>query len=339
MVQNSIYVLKNLHYDTSFSVTTRKKVSPAACWERLYGSSLGSFQEAVDDLLLCFLLGEAEGHELDKLLAGDLADGGFVDEAGVDAVGGELRRGDDVGVVHDDGVAFGVAVAGGVAVDAADKILHGAILGNAAADDVGAAILAVEVHFKIGLGDLVAGGEDFFVDDEGGAVGEITGGFANGVVDAFDLGGFHLKLGAFGEVEDGGWVHDLLAAAVAFAEMLFDVFDLGIFADVEGVDAVVLAVAATAAVVDAAAGDDGDVAVFADVEIVVDEILEAALLHDDWDVHGFVDGAILNVDLDALAFLLGNDLDIGGGAAAGCLAVGADVVGADGEGVEVGDFL
>ena len=57
------------------------------------------------------------------------------------------------------------------------------------------------------------------------AIGEITGGFANGVVDAFDLGGFHLKLGAFGELEDGGWVHDLLAAAVAFAEKLLDSFN------------------------------------------------------------------------------------------------------------------
>ena len=262
-----------------------------------------------------------------------------MDQAGVDAVGGELRRGDDVGVVHDDGVAFGVAVAGGVAIDAADKILHGAILGNTAADNVGAAILAVEVHFKIRLGDLVAGGEDFFVDDEGGAVGEVAGGFTNGVVDAFDLGGFHLKLGTFGEMEDGGWVHDLLAAAVAFAEMLFDVFDLGIFADVEGVDAVVLAVAATAAVVDAAAGDDGDVAVFADVEIVVDEILEAALLHDDWDVHGFVDGAVLDMDLDALALLLWNDLDVGSRTAAGSLAIGADIISPDWECVEVSDFF
>ena len=49
-------------------------------------SPLGSFQEAVDDLLLCFLLGEAEGHELDKLLAGDLADGGFVDQLSLRAV-------------------------------------------------------------------------------------------------------------------------------------------------------------------------------------------------------------------------------------------------------------
>ena len=74
MVQNSIYVLKNLHYDTSFSVTTRKKSLPLLAGKDF--SDRRSFQEAVDDLLLCFLLGEAEGHELDKLLAGDLADGG-----------------------------------------------------------------------------------------------------------------------------------------------------------------------------------------------------------------------------------------------------------------------
>ena len=35
------------------------------------------FQEPVDDLGLGFLFGEAECHELDELIAGDLADGGL----------------------------------------------------------------------------------------------------------------------------------------------------------------------------------------------------------------------------------------------------------------------
>ena len=46
-----------------------------------------SLQEAADDLLLGFLLGQAEGHELVELLTGDLADGRLVvvDSIGADS--------------------------------------------------------------------------------------------------------------------------------------------------------------------------------------------------------------------------------------------------------------
>ena len=73
------------------------------------------FQKAVDDLLFGLLLGEAQRHQLDELVAGDLADGGLVDQLGVHVVRFEGRDGQDLALVHDDGVAFGVAVAGSVA--------------------------------------------------------------------------------------------------------------------------------------------------------------------------------------------------------------------------------
>ena len=45
-----------------------------------------------------------------------------------------------------------------------------------------------------------------------------------------------------------------------------------------------------AAVVDPAAGNDHDVAVFADIEVIVDDFLEAALAHDDRNVDTLVFG-------------------------------------------------
>ena len=74
-----------------------------------------SLQETADDLLLGFLFGQAEGHELVELLAGDLADGGLVDQLGVGTVGGDGRDGLDAGVAHDDAVALNVAEALGIA--------------------------------------------------------------------------------------------------------------------------------------------------------------------------------------------------------------------------------
>ena len=80
------------------------------------------------------------------------------------------------------------------------------------------------------------------------------------------------------QVDHGLGVHDVAAglAGVLLAVVLLHVAHLGVFADVEGVDAVVAALVA-AGVVDAAAGHDVHVAVVADVEVVVDHLTEAGL--------------------------------------------------------------
>ena len=106
----------------------------------------------------------------------------------------------------------------------------------------------------------------------------------------------------------------------------------------EGVDAVVLR-ALVRIVVDAAAGDDLDIAILADIEVVVHRLLQAALGEHHGDVHALVFGAGLHMDVDAAAVCLGDDLDVGGAAAACKLAVGPEVVGALGHGVEIGDLL
>ena len=91
-------------------------------------------------------------------------------------------------------------------------------------------------------------------------------------------------------------------------------------------DAVVLAVL-HAAVVDAAAGHDGHVAVVPHEEVVVHQVGQTALAEDHGDVDGLVLGARLDDDVDAVLVGLGYDVDVGGGVPAGLFAVGPDVIG------------
>ena len=91
-----------------------------------------------------------------------------------------------------------------------------------------------------------------------------------------------------------------------------------------------------AAVVDAAAGDDEHVAVFADVEVVVDRFLQAGGADDDGNVHALVFGAGSDADVDARTVGLGTDFDVGGVGASRQLPVGAEIVRARRDFVQIG---
>ena len=82
----------------------------------------------------------------------------------------------------------------------------------------------------------------------------------------------------------------------------------------------------TAAVVDAAPGNDGHVAVLTDEELIIDFILHTALGDDDGDEHGLVLRVVVNVDVDARLVGLGGDLDVLGGLPRHALAVQAEVI-------------
>ena len=70
--------------------------------------------------------------------------------------------------------------------------------------------------------------------------------------------------------------------------------------------AVVLGLLA-AAVINAAAGDDQNVRIVAYIKIVVNEIVESALRHDDGDMHALVFRAARDGDIYALLVRLGVD--------------------------------
>ena len=75
-------------------------------------------------------------------------------------VRGDFRHGADVGPVHDDAVAFGVALAAVVAVDLGVEDLAGIVPGHGAGDDVGAGV----VLSQSGLTEMVY--NDFYVGDD-----------------------------------------------------------------------------------------------------------------------------------------------------------------------------
>ena len=91
-------------------------------------------------------------------------------------------------------------------------------------------------------------------------------------------------------------IHHVLAAALARAVVLFDIPYAGVFADVKGMDAAVLA-RRLSAVVDAAARDDEHVRAVLDIKVVIDLFLIICLGDDDGDV-------------DALPLRLARDEDI-----------------------------
>ena len=178
-------------------------------------------------------------------------------------------------------------------------------------------------------------GHELLSHDKRGPVGQPGLGYALGGVHALDLRGIHLHVRALLQVYDRRRVHNALAGAVALGVVLFHVLDLGVPAHIEGVYAVVLAVLA-AAVGYAAAGYYRHVTVGAYVEVVINEVLEAALLDNDGYVHALVLGAGLYEYVDAGLVLFGDDVYVGRRAAPGQLAVGADVVSALRHTVQVG---
>ena len=144
------------------------------------------------------------------------------------------------------------------------------------------------------------------------------------IVHAADLAGVHDDGRALFEIYDGLRVQNALARTLALAVVLFDIVNLRVFADVEGMDAVMLGVA-VAAVVDAASGHDGHVCTLADKEVVIDHVVEPGSAQYDRDMHVFALGKGRDPDVDAVLVGLGDDLDMLGVLAERLLSVETDV--------------
>jgi hypothetical protein len=97
--------------------------------------------------------------------------------------------------------------------------------------------------------------------------------------------------------------------------MLLNVFDFGVLADMEAVDAVMTGFLA-AAVGDAATGDNRHVAVFSHIKVIVDQILDAGLCNDDRDMDRLIDGVVFDNDIDSGLIFLRHDIDVGSGISA-----------------------
>ena len=170
-------------------------------------------------------------------------------------------------------------------------------------------------------------GHEAFGDEEPCIFSQVRFGVAHGGIHALDLHHFHLAFRALVHKNLGHGVEDAGARSLALAIVLFHISHLGVFADVEAVDAVVAAVA-IAVIVDAAPGDDAHLGALADVKIVVNHVVQAAFGHD----HGNVNGLVLreghDANVDAGLVLFGFDDDVFGRMPSGALAVAADIVSA-----------
>lgn len=89
------------------------------------------------------IAGEAERHELVELFAGDFADGGFMDELRVNVLCVKGRGGKNGALILKNGVAFGVATTGVIALDMESEFLARFVGCNRAGNDVGDGIFAV----------------------------------------------------------------------------------------------------------------------------------------------------------------------------------------------------
>ena len=75
-----------------------------------FSSVSGSLlQKPIHNLRFRFRLAEPQRHQLDNLVSRYFADGRLVDQGCIRVVGCDLRNRADVGMVHDDGVTFGMA--------------------------------------------------------------------------------------------------------------------------------------------------------------------------------------------------------------------------------------
>ena len=173
-------------------------------------------------------------------------------------------------------------------------------------------------------GGLIVVGEQALGNDELGAFCQFGFRVARRGRDAANLNHVHIAVRILVHVHDGLGVQDALSRAFAFAIVLLDVLDAAVLADVERMDAVVLA-GCMAVVVDAATRDDLDVAIIADVERVVHDVLEARLRDDDRDEHRLALRAGLDFDVDTRIVGLGLDFDVGRAVTLDQFAVAADV--------------
>ena len=94
-----------------------------------------------------------------------------------------------------------------------------------------------------------------------------------------------------------------------------------------------------ASVVNAATGHDGDIRPFADVKIVIHQILQTGLAEQNRDVHAFVFGAGLDININAGFIRLGDNVNVFRGAPTGTTTVGANVVRALRHFVQTGDLF
>ena len=122
----------------------------------------------------------------------------------------------------------------------------------------------------------------------------------------------------------GRRIEDAFPFATALAIVFFGVDHRALGPDMKSMDAIMLR-SVTAIIVNAAAGDDLHISALADIKVIIDQIMDAAVGQDDRDMHLLPGRARRDDDVNARLIALLTDLDIGGGVALHAHAIGAQI--------------
>ena len=176
-----------------------------------------------------------------------------------------------------------MAAAGSVAGNLQIKSLIGAAARDASGDDVRAGTVPFQGYMVGAQSLLHAVGHQSLTNDQVRVRGKLRcSGTVRGI-NALDLDHLHLHAASFFHIDFGLRIQDSLPESVPGAIMFLHIFDMGILSDPETVDPVMFGILCSA-VVDAAAGDNQNVAVFPHMEIVIDCLRQAAGADDDRDM-------------------------------------------------------
>ena len=201
----------------------------------------------------------------------------------------------------------------------------GMVFGHRARNQIAARSLAVDFHIKTSGGLMLAFGKQPFPHQQTGVLGQL--GLCRPVrpVHAADLDAFHLHLSSGGNFNIGLGVNHPSAGALACANVLFNIDGPGVFSDEKPVDAVVPRLLFPFGM-DAAAGNNGNVGAFADVKIVVDQVVYPALGDAGRDIGRLSFGPRRHDDIDARLVRFRLNANILRGPATGAQTVLSDVI-------------
>ena len=229
-------------------------------------------------------------------------------------------------------------IAGRIAVHRRKEILLGIAACYRTGHHVRTTALAVHINHEIGVGKLFAMRIELLFYDK--LRTRFHGRFRHtlGGINPLDLGRFHFHFRAFFQMHDRHGIHHVFAVAVPRAVMLFHVFELRIFADVEGVFSVVTRGRVhAAAVVNTTSCNNHYIRPFADIEIVVNDFRIPSLGNNHGNMHALIFRAGLDDNVNPfLSVRFRHDIDIRRRVSARLFTVCANVERTLGSSVQVG---
>ena len=124
-----------------------------------------------------------------------------MDQAGIRISGKQSGGSIHDGLFSDDGITFRVTAAGRIANDHRIHGLVGAVSCNRAGDNIRRRTVTVQLHFEVGLGDLLPLCKQALMDDQLCSLCNRGRGLSPGFVNAADLSCIDFQIGIFFQMD------------------------------------------------------------------------------------------------------------------------------------------